>query len=153
MLSEDLVAVVGSYTLGASCSLLTGYVVRYFGNPTEMRRLREEIEALSSQMPSKRDRALFPKLDKKARKLQSQLSLLRRRHFNLAMKRAFLVAGVYVLGFVIAIMFLPPVVSSPVHIPMLTGIAEGGPYIPTLFLYIFVLFVLSPLTQRIVEQS
>uniref|UniRef100_A0A7J3ZKE4 DUF106 domain-containing protein n=1 Tax=Fervidicoccus fontis TaxID=683846 RepID=A0A7J3ZKE4_9CREN len=150
MLSEAEQVLLLVHLAYLAASILTGYLVRLFANPLEARRLRLEIDALASHLPPKRAR-VTRKLEKKARIIESELSVLRKKYARLSIKRIGIVSLVYGLAFWTVVVFFPPALPAPVHVPFITKVVDGTPVIPTLYLFIFGLFLLSPLATRISE--
>jgi hypothetical protein len=137
------------YALGILSALVMGVLMRLVANPIEASSIKQRMRELESTLPPKHLRT--PKHERKARIIESEVRKLRKRYTIITLKR--LTAMFFVYGVTLTIIFLrlPPMISSPVPVPLFTYEIEGKIYVPTSIVYIMIILLLSPTSLRLAE--
>jgi len=145
----DALLLTHVYLLGVISAIAMGLLMRAVANPSEAAQLKRRIRELEDSLPPKHLRT--PKMEKKVRVVESELRRLRRRYSVISLKRLTAMFAVYGLTLAYIFLKLPPLLSSPIRLPLLTYEVEGRALIPVSIVYIMVVLLLSPVSLRIAE--
>lgn len=148
MSSEPLVLTY-IYLLGVLSALIMGFLMRLVANPLEASIIKHKIRELELSLPPKHLRT--PKHERKARVIESEIKKLRKKYTIITLKRLTAMFLVYGVTLTIIFLKLPPLISSPVPIPLFTYIIDSKIYVPTSVVYIMVILILSPISLRLAE--
>lgn len=151
MASVHTISLLIIYMLGVSSALLMGILMRAMVNPQEAIKIRQRLRELESSLPPKHLRT--PKHERKARIVEIESKKLRKRYAILTLKRLTAMFIVYGITLFIILLRLPPLIVSPVRIPLFTYEIEGQAYVPLSLIYIMIVLLLSPLSLRIAESE
>ena len=143
-------AVVGLLLIIIGSSITMGVLMRFFADPKESAYLKKRMEELSKTLPPKHMRTT-PKMAKKARLIESELSRVRRRYFIFSLKKITAVFIVYGITLALVAYRLPAFIESPVFVPFITFIVNDVPMVPSTFVYLMGILLLSPLAMRLSE--
>lgn len=142
--------ILGVFLVILGSSITMGLLMRFFADPKEAVYLKKKMEELARQLPPKHARTT-PKIAKKARLIESELARVRRRYMIISFKKITAVFIVYGITLALVVTRLPTFVESPVFIPLITFIIDEKPMVPTSYLYLMGILLLSPLAMRISE--
>lgn len=149
-MSGEPYAVLGLYLVILGSSITMGFLMRLFANPHEASYLKKRIEELTKALPPKHMRTT-PKIVKKARIIESELSRIRRKYMLISFKRITAVFIVYGITLALIVAKFPPFLESPVAIPIITFLVEGKPMVPSTYVYLMGILLLSPIAMRLSE--
>lgn len=149
MASIDAVTLLIIYFLGISSAILMGILMRAVANPQEAVKIKRRLKELESALPPKHLRT--PKHERKARLIESEARKLRRRYSIITLKRLTAMFIVYGVMLLLILLRLPPLIPSPISLPLFTYEIEGRPFVPSALIYVMVILLLSPLSLKIAE--
>ena len=141
---------VGLLLVILGSSITMGFLMRLFANPRESTYLKKRIEELTRILPPKHARTT-PKIAKKARLIESELSRVRRQYMILSFKKITAVFIVYGITLVIVVTRFPAFIESPVFVPLVTFIIENQPMVPSSYIYLMGILLFSPIAMRLSE--
>jgi len=148
----DLAPLILTHVSFIIATIVMGVVMRLSVDPREMDSVKRRIEDISARIPPKHMRTT-PKLVRKARLLESEVARLKKRYMIMSLKRLTAVFLVYGISLGLIIYKLPYMFESPVRIPLLTFEVEGKYFIPSPYVFLMGVLLLSPIALKIGEYS
>lgn len=137
------------YALGVSSAIAMGLIMRLMANPKEALYIKQRIRELESSLPPKHMRT--PKHERKARVIEGEIKKLRKRYTVITLKRLTAMFLIYGIALTYIFIRLPPLIPSPIGLPLLTYEIDGQEYVPLSIIYIMVILLLSPVSLRLAE--
>ncbi len=151
-MNSGLTALIVVHISYIVATIAMGLLMRLAANPEEVASIKRRIEDISSRIPPKHART-SPKLIRKARLLENELSRLRKRYTIINLKRLTAVFIAYGIGLFIVMYKLPYLFESPAHIPLLTFKLHGKYFIPSTYIFLMGILLASPIALKISEYT
>ncbi len=148
----DLLPLIAVHTSYIIATIIMGGLSRLLIDPEELRYLKNKIKELNEQLPPKHMRTT-QKQKRKARIIERELGRVRKKYTIYNLKRLTIIFLVYGIGVMTVLYKLPFLFESPVHIPYLTFIIEEKPMIPSAYIFLMGVLLLSPIALRLGESG